>query len=591
MHVISEALLAAEAAAEQRAAASALEEAAAAQAAVVAAQAALVGERAAAAAASATAREAGAAQLALLEQGHSAALEGLRGELEEARHAAATATSAAAAATAREAALAQELRAVQAVLAERTAEAHSASASAAATASALSSALEEARGEAAALGARLGVAEAALSGTGERERESVQAAAAAAARAEVAEERARAAEAAVVGAEDRAAAAALAVRAAQEGAAAAAAAERAQLQSQVESLRREIAALTSANATSAAAAPAPQMRLEVPTIPEAALLTPTGQPFLVALQATPDAHKLGKGNTGTVRSALWLRGGVPGGSVQVAVKTVLLDADVGTDDEASYRREAAVQADLSHPHIAAVHGVLHSPVGARRALHTVMELGSGGGLDALVKPGGALHSGSATLPLGSPARLARVAHLGAQAALGLLQAHARGYAHCDVKLANLILGSSGRLLVADFGIAFRVRQGGRPLAPAGTLPGLRDQVLGTLGYTAPENFQDCAHIGQPPCDVYSLAFVLLELAQGELLPEPPRMLDALDALPPLGSELAALGISCRGINLRPQLPEAVDPRLAALIQACWAADPRARPTMAEVARQLLDMAQ
>ena len=91
-------------------------------------------------------------------------------------------------------------------------------------------------------------------------------------------------------------------------------------------------------------------------------------------------------------------------------------------------------AHLSHPHVVRLHGICTSA--APRALHIVMELATGGSLDTLVKPGGRLHS-SGPLPLTSPSRLAEVARLGSQAALGLLHAHAKGIAHCDVKLAHL----------------------------------------------------------------------------------------------------------------------------------------------------------
>jgi hypothetical protein len=337
------------------------------------------------------------------------------------------------------------------------------------------------------------------------------------------------------------------------------------------------------------AAAHPEQPLPPPRVISAAeLVTPSGEPYLATSPVDPpDAHFLGKGATGRVYAAQWRPAEAPGSSMPVAVKTVGLN-DHSPEDVAKFRREAAVQAYVSHPHIAALYGVGEFALGGIPALHFVMELGSGGGLDALVQPGGELHRDTAALPLGSPARLARVTHLGAQAALGLLQAHACGFAHCDVKLANLILSSSGRVLVTDFGIAFRVRQGGRPLAPGGTLPGQRVQ-LGTFKYMPPENFEVCpGHTGQPPCDVYSLAFALLELAQGVLVPDP-SLVEATAVLPPPGSALAALGIPCVGRNLRPRMPEAVHPRLAALIQDCWAPDPRARPPMVEVARQLLDV--
>jgi hypothetical protein len=81
---------------------------------------------------------------------------------------------------------------------------------------------------------------------------------------------------------------------------------------------------------------------------ERELLTPTVDSFLATLQSTSAVHLVGEGNTRTVRAAQWRPAESQGRIVAVAVKTALLGG-MGAAKEASYRREAAVQADLSHP--------------------------------------------------------------------------------------------------------------------------------------------------------------------------------------------------------------------------------------------------
>ncbi len=90
-----------------------------------------------------------------------------------------------------------------------------------------------------------------------------------------------------------------------------------------------------------------------------------------------------------------------------------------------------------------------------------------------------------------------------QAAAALDQAHAQRVVHRDVKPANLLLTDSGRVKVADFGVASAA--GLDPLTQTGT-------IIGTAGYLSPEQAQ-----GQPATsasDRYALAVVAFELLSG-----------------------------------------------------------------------------
>jgi len=115
-------------------------------------------------------------------------------------------------------------------------------------------------------------------------------------------------------------------------------------------------------------------------------------------------------------------------------------------------------------------------------------------------------------------------------------AHDRGIVHRDIKPENLLLDKTGRVKVADFGIAKMLGGEGRagnPL-PAGVAdetsagaqaaataaasePGALtgEQTVGTPGYSAPEQKTDPQRVDSR-ADIYSLGVVFYEMLTGEL---------------------------------------------------------------------------
>jgi eukaryotic-like serine/threonine-protein kinase len=85
-------------------------------------------------------------------------------------------------------------------------------------------------------------------------------------------------------------------------------------------------------------------------------------------------------------------------------------------------------------------------------------------------------------------------------------AHAAGVVHRDLKPDNVLLGSDGRVVVTDFGIAHAVAQGGRALK---TLGG----VVGTPEYMAPEQIEGGDVDGR--ADIYALGVMMYELFTGK----------------------------------------------------------------------------
>lgn len=153
-----------------------------------------------------------------------------------------------------------------------------------------------------------------------------------------------------------------------------------------------------------------------------------------------------------------------------------------------------------------------------------------------------------------PAQTCR--RLFAALAEGLASVHAYGVTHRDLKPQNVILGAQGPQLI-DFGIARGV--GETALTQDGQAPG-------TPGYTAPEVLLGAG--AGAAADVFALGATLAHAATGR---------------PPFGTGVAAT-VSYRAVHEQIDLA-GVEPELAALIEACVAKDPAARPGPAEVIRR------
>ena len=174
---------------------------------------------------------------------------------------------------------------------------------------------------------------------------------------------------------------------------------------------------------------------------------------------------------------------------EVAVK--VLRRGLANDDAflRRFRAEAVAVAGLNHPHVL-----------------RVFDWGEANGDAWLVTEylaGGSLRN---LLDARSRLTVAQTVAIGMEAADGLAYAHAQGFVHRDVKPANLLFDDTGRVRVADFGVA-------RALAEAAwTEPS--DGLIGTVRYTSPEQAQ--GHQVDGKTDVYSLGLVLFECVTGEV---------------------------------------------------------------------------
>ncbi|MEZ6185522.1 MAG: protein kinase [Planctomycetota bacterium] len=238
---------------------------------------------------------------------------------------------------------------------------------------------------------------------------------------------------------------------------------------------------------------------------------------------------LGRGGMGVVYRAREARTGR-------AVALKLAPAAAAQDDRAAERarREALALAALDHPGILEVHAV--GDLEGRPYL--VCELIEGARhLDELAPE----------LPLRRRIELVR------DAARALGHAHARGVVHRDVKGANLLVDASGRLRVADFGLARLVDL--ERLTVSGAL-------VGTPAYLAPEQLgvDEAWEVG-PATDVWGLGLVLYEALtgarpfDGETLAALAGQIAATDPPPPSerGEAPAVLdGVVARALAKAPQ---------------------------------------
>ncbi|MFE3199146.1 protein kinase [Embleya sp. NPDC059237] len=170
---------------------------------------------------------------------------------------------------------------------------------------------------------------------------------------------------------------------------------------------------------------------------------------------------------------------------RVAVK-LLPHAPGDAAGAALFLREARTAGALHHPGVVTVHDLGRDE--ADGSLFLVMEFVEGRDLATVLREDG-------------PPPVAVAVEWAAQVAAALSRAHAAGIVHQDLKPANLMLATDGRIKVLDFGIARFVESTHRS-----------SKVIGTLAYMPPERLDE--HPGDARSDLYSLGCVLHELLTG-----------------------------------------------------------------------------
>lgn len=212
-------------------------------------------------------------------------------------------------------------------------------------------------------------------------------------------------------------------------------------------------------------------------------------------EPAPSAGTVGpyelRGELGRGAMAVVWRAWDPNLEREVAIKEPLFDPNLSPQvrEEMGRRfvREARTAARLQHPNIVTVHAA--DVYGGRPAI--VMELVEGATLTELLSRGA----------LEPPAALDALDQL--LDAVGY--AHSRGVVHRDVKPDNVFVDMSGRVRLADFGIAHVEDAAATRATVAGA-------VLGTPGYMSPEQARGAAVDARS--DLFSIGVVGYEMLAG-----------------------------------------------------------------------------
>ena len=172
----------------------------------------------------------------------------------------------------------------------------------------------------------------------------------------------------------------------------------------------------------------------------------------------------------------------------VAIKLLSSDLIGDPDGVKRFRLEAKSVARLNHPNITQVYDIEEE----ENLIYLVMEYVDGESLDGLI-----------TKSVLTESRCLKIV---ADIADALHFAHEKGIVHRDVKPANVLMTSDGRVKVADFGLAYLIdREGGT------TRTGF---LVGSPNYMSPE--QATGQKIDRRSDIYSLGVVLFRMLTGRV---------------------------------------------------------------------------
>ena len=235
----------------------------------------------------------------------------------------------------------------------------------------------------------------------------------------------------------------------------------------------------------------------------------------------------------------------------VAIKVLDLGLTPSPALAERFVREARTIAHLEHANIVPIYKVGGFK---NEVLYIVMRCVDGPSLRQLLEK-------QRRLTIGDAARIAR------QVADALAYAHGRGIVHRDVKPDNILIDSTGRVVVTDFGIAKAAEAAASQLTTEG-------MVVGTPQYMSPEQATGERTDGRS--DIYSLGVVLYQMLAGE---------------PPFDGE-SAQSILMKQATATPipitRLRSDVSQPLAAVLDRMLAKDPAERyQTAEEVSRALV----
>jgi tetratricopeptide (TPR) repeat protein len=174
---------------------------------------------------------------------------------------------------------------------------------------------------------------------------------------------------------------------------------------------------------------------------------------------------------------------------RVAVKKMRDEIRLDPDDRRRFVNEARLVAQLHHPNIVDIYGIVEDGMD----VYLVFEFVEGRTLQDALKSGG-------------PMDLAPARGVLKEMAAAVEHAHERGVIHRDLKPSNVMQTPEGRIKVMDFGVA-------RLAKDSMTRHSMTNTVAGTPPYMAPEQEQGTV---RRESDVYALGVCLYEMTTGQL---------------------------------------------------------------------------
>ena len=269
--------------------------------------------------------------------------------------------------------------------------------------------------------------------------------------------------------------------------------------------------------------------LTVPTLPE-------NLDLVLAHENLVFQEEIGSGRSGRV-----FKGVIKGRNGVVAIK-VMHCRQLSSAELEMFRREIFTLSTMNHPSILKLLGYTKEP-----PFCLVTEMLANGSLFQFLRT-----RNSELTPTDRTAIALDIAR-------GMDYMHERTVIHRDLKSLNILLDDNKRARICDFGLV-RLKS----LAP---MTGL----VGTPQWMAPEILM-CSTYYDGKVDVYSYGVVLWELMTGEM---PYNNVD-IEKLPYLVVQE----------KLRPKIPDSTPTNLKNLISACWAPDPKDRPTFDTIIKLL-----